>query len=472
MLAAGARLRTPADRLAVIALGACAVLAVAALASGVGGEAGVIVAVGIALAPIALYVALRYPLIFPFPLYLALVPYDQILQLGSTGVTITRIAGLVSGAALLFHMLVSRRVVAPPRGWYAWAAVVLWMALTALWTIDPPETGRVLAISLQSFALFTILAFYPIRPVELKVTLWAIVASALGTAFLIFHFYSLGYRLGGNRITIANLAGAIVDPNHLAANFMLPIAVVLASIVCARRFRSGLALVPVFGVLATGILLSGSRGGLIACAVVPLYLAARARRLWAMLLGGGIVLALSFLVPTAWERFADPTLGAGSGRLGVWHIGLHALHDHWIIGAGIGAFPAAYDQAFLSEYTRVFDGWYRPSHNLLLGASVELGVIGLALILVAWYLTVRDVRTVPQTSEFYPARLAAETALIALFVVALLVDALLFKYVWFAFAFAAMVRNASRSEIQTRPAVGGGPGESAPKPNSSTLRKE
>jgi hypothetical protein len=432
-------------------------LALAALASGVAGAGGFALGLSIALTPVAFYFALRYPLIVPFGLYVALVPYDAILSVASSGVTVTRIVGLACGGALLLNIVLRRRFCAPPRSWYAWAAAVLWMALSALWTIDGKGTSWVLGIVVQSFALYTVLVAYPPRRVEVRALTWIVVVAGLALSAMTAFEYAQGVRLGGNRITIETASGVFVDPNHLAANLVLPICIVMAALFLSRRGLTRVGLGCALAALMVGVLLSSSRGALVACAFALVYMTIRTRKFLVAGLASLAGIALMAAFPTVWERFFDPAAGEGSGRLDIWRLGLQALKEHWLAGAGIGSYPMAYDRAFLLVSQHSFEGWSRPSHNLILGTSVELGVIGLALVLSAWWLSSREARSVPPPSPLYPLAIAAETAILSLFVVAMFVDTLLFKYVWLAFAFAVFVRNLDRSERRYFVAVTPGP---------------
>jgi O-antigen ligase len=80
---------------------------------------------------------------------------------------------------------------------------------------------------------------------------------------------------------------------------------------------------------------------------------------------------------TRFNAVLDGTDSTGSGRLRIWTTGLEALKDNWAIGSGLGTFQAAYNvhvPAALSKTTPV-------AHNLYLSTAVELGVLGLILVL-------------------------------------------------------------------------------------------
>jgi O-antigen ligase len=120
---------------------------------------------------------------------------------------------------------------------------------------------------------------------------------------------------------------------------------------------------------------------------------------------------------------------------------LHSFSQHWLLGGGVGSFQTLYDASLLSNFQPVFQGWSRPSHSIVVGTLTEYGIVGLILVLGAWYLTFRQTSTIPVTSRFYGVRLASEAALIGLFSQAFFIDTLLIKYYWLAYAVPLIIFN-------------------------------
>jgi O-antigen ligase len=86
------------------------------------------------------------------------------------------------------------------------------------------------------------------------------------------------------------------------------------------------------------------------------------------------------------------------------------------------------------------------AHNMIVSTSVELGLIGLLLLLVAWFFQFRTVSRIARSSRLFDLRLAAEAGMIGLCFIALTVDILYFKYLWIGFMIAVLIRNASVCE--------------------------
>jgi O-antigen ligase len=388
--------------------------------------------IGLSISPFLIYLALKRPLIFPFGVYVMLVPFDNLL---GASTTLTRVTAIVTAGVLLFSIILNRRILAPPKSWTAWALYILLASLSALWTVDANGTMLTLGMMLQLFFFYTVVAVYPAERQDVRIVGAIIVASGtLLSAIGMIAYYS-GLRLE-NRLTLG-LNGVVLDPNHVAASLLLPIALSVGTLLESRNviLRIGAAFTTF--TMVPALFLTGSRGGFIALGVMLLYLALRTRfrfQILALMSLGGVA---SLFIPNVWDRFADKGLQGGSGRLFIWDVGKLAFKDHWLTGAGIGAFPAAYNHELLATFQPVFQGWSRPAHNALLSAAVELGILGAALLVYAWWRTWSDAR----------GNVVIEAALIGLAVAAWFLDVLVLKYIWLAFAMAALVKNAADPKL-------------------------
>jgi len=391
----------------------------------------------LALAPIAVFLAFRYPLIFPFGLYVALIPFDSILQVTS-GASIVRAIAVVSALAFVVRILLVRRIVFPKQGWYAWAALVAWAGLTFLWTPDLPESQRVFGIVLQNFLIMTVLAVYPVEEVEFRAIIAITALGGIGSAL----YAIFSHSFDGARLTLVGAGGLATDPNQFATSFVLPIALTLAIGLSSRRLLLRVACFAGVALMMVGILMTASRGGLIALALLLLYFAFRSRHRLQIMSVGAVSLALTAFFPQVWGRFIhDEGAGSGSGRTFIWEVGWHAIKEHWLLGTGIGSFPETYDVNFLGVFQQQLQGWHRPSHNIVIGTWVELGVIGLVIVLWAWYRGFRQLRAIPATHRFYPIRIALEASIIALFAQSLFIDPIWIKYIWLAQSFPLLLLN-------------------------------
>jgi hypothetical protein len=413
------------------------------------GELRVPVCLGMAFGPIAVYLLLRHPMIFPLGAYLFTIPIDVILQ-HTSGATVARIIAIAAAGVLGMHILARREVRLPGRAWYWWLGLVTWAGFSFIWTINAAGSLLMFLTILQLFLMLTILALYPVTHADLKAVMVLIVGSGIFAAIYgLVGFYSGRVTtFAYSRLTLRTDSGLAVDPNDFATSFVLPIALAMAALSTSRNFAvktlAGASII----LMMVGILLTGSRGGLIAAMLVLIYFIVRTRQ---RILTVGLavaVLALSALFPAVWIRFAtdDGAQGSGTGRTFIWATGLRDFRDHFLTGSGIGTYADVYNKNFFNVYQTVFQGWSRPGHSILVSTLVELGVVGLILILGAWFMTFRELRAVPARSSFFTMRIALEATLLALFYESLTIDTLYLKYYWLAFSLVLMVAAAARKE--------------------------
>lgn len=193
-------------------------------------------------------------------------------------------------------------------------------------------------------------------------------------------------------------AGSTYDPNDIALVFVTFLPVILA-----ETFNGNMAQRGVYLGLGTmvllGIVLSGSRGAIIALGVQALYfvLTAKKYRLFALglVLAGGLVV-VTIADQSLWDRFAsltaegdaaDYNLEDKAGRVEIWKNGLQILAENPVLGVGVGMFGTAH---FLMDGKIALT-----AHNTYLQFAVEMGLPGLILYLAmlfsAWRLITRHV---------------------------------------------------------------------------------
>jgi len=185
--------------------------------------------------------------------------------------------------------------------------------------------------------------------------------------------------------------GTVGDPNELAAALLVGLVISLAFAVnrhisASLRVLSGISA----ALCLTGILVSLSRGGLIATAcalLIAVAVGGRWRRRILALGGMLAVLAVGYFAFVAslpaQQRVLDISGGGGTGRLDLWTVGLRMIEAHPVRGVGTGQFalssvhyllrPGLIESgAFILETPKV-------AHNTYLNIVAELGVVGGAL---------------------------------------------------------------------------------------------
>lgn len=432
-----------------IALGIVALCALIAAYAGValsGTKTGFALSLLTTVGPAVLYAAITVPLAFPFGAYAILTPFDSILSIQDFG-TLTRLLGLASGAALLFYMLRTRRFGEADRNVGVWLLLYLWMGASVFWAIDVQSALALLPTAIQLFALYVVVAMFRLDLRGLRIVVGAITLGGVCAAAYGIYLYKSGAADLQNRLWLRT-DNAALNPDHFAASLLLPICLVLVAALWSRRTSMRALATVALGVMLGAVFLTGSRGAMLGLGAVLLYLFFRDTHRW-RIAGASVLFAVLGVVATGgsiFSRWALATQNGGAGRVSIWQVGWIAFKQNWLFGAGYGNFPFAYDHAFMQTFQSFYANWHRASHNIILGTAVELGIIGLTLLLLAWYGQFKLLAPIAQTDTRYPLRLGLESALIGLFVCGLFADIMIEKYLWLAFMLVTLVRNTSPVE--------------------------
>ena len=386
---------------------------------------------------------MRRPILFPFAAYVALVPFDNLLSISSFG-TLTKLLAIVSAMAMLLWMLRHKTMVAPLGAWKIWALLLLWMAASSMWAFDANTALTTLLSYVTLFLLFMVVAIFPISREDFRLVLIATIGGALAAALYGAYLFHGNQDVEYSRLFLKS-GNFLIDPNHFAAALLLPLALALVEALRTPRLLPKVALLATCAAFIAGILVSGSRGSLVALAFIFGYIFLRSRyRIQLAVIAVIAVLGSFAFDPTVWLRFGNAADTGGAGRVSIWLVGVEAFKHLWLSGAGLGNFQIAYDQYFLHVFQSYFADWHRESHNLIIGTSVELGVVGIALMLAWWFGMFRSLRTIAPGDQFYDLRVALEGAILGLFVAAMFVDVMPYKYPWLAFGLVALAHNVIR----------------------------
>jgi O-antigen ligase len=302
------------------------------------------------------------------------IPWEYSLDLGPPLGNIARILGLALLAAMAPAVLQSGRIRRLPALHWLVLALLVWLALSSIWSIDPEATGIHFRGYVQEMMIAWFVWELTETPDELRALLRCYVAGSCVLAVL----------------TIANFASADVagqirfvaegqDPNDVARFLDLgfPLGALLLN-APSRRMDKLLALVYMpMGLI--GVLLTASRAGLIAalvamagCAIMLARSRSRAKFALGMALPAAL-LAFWMTVPsgTIDRLLTIPQQLTGENlnqRFNIWTAGWQAFTHAPFAGSGAGTFVAAAGLA--PEDT---------AHNSALAIAVEGGVIALFL---------------------------------------------------------------------------------------------
>ena len=410
------------------------------------------------LGPVALYVVVKSPLIFPLCAYILVLPFDSISSLGSGG-TLAKLLGVLTAGALLLRVLRPGQALKPPKVIFSWLALLLWMGVSLFWALSPHDGLVSFQMYASLIALFVLLSVVRVSKVEFNAVLGSVVTAGIISAGYDAYLYHSGQSLVSTTTAVVSrvmisVGDALIDPNALATALVLPAAVALYWLFNSRFAALRVLMIFALVILLLGFAASGSRGGFIELGVVFLYLIVRSRhRLWLLSLMILAVLTTLAVNPGMPARFAQAQQDGGAGRRDIWHVGLYALRDFWITGAGVGNFPNAFDREYIHVYAQYVLGWHWAAHNVPLMIATELGIVGFALFsiaVVAQFLVLK--RFAEANPSEFELRLALEAAFLGIAVSSFSTSDLNAKYVWLAFSLMVLYRGHLLSSAQPRKA--------------------
>ena len=284
----------------------------------------------------------------------------------------------------------SWRLRAMPNFWSPFTLpAVLFVVAGAISVAVAPDRRAALGIY-RAYLLEPIAFYFVVSAVASTWRRAAVVLAGLGLAGLVVGVANSVFildALRNHRVSAAVTAPVVIYTNaNDIALFLVPLIAIAASITLYRddqreRVVSGAFLA--VAVIAT--LLSFSRGGYLALAVVAIGLALSHRYRWRML-GAAVAIGIVLvLIPPIHRRiaveldFSSPQ-NTLVGRFELWRVSLQMLQHHVLLGAGLSGFAQTIAPYWNPTHT---DRFIYP-HNIVLTFWSETGLLGLAAF--AWIL--------------------------------------------------------------------------------------
>jgi O-antigen ligase len=316
--------------------------------------------------------------------FVLLLPFDSVAGIyGEGSRTLLWFAGGLAACTLLLVGLVSKRLDRPARPAYWWLAFFLWGAASLLWAYSPEHAFKMFPTAAALIMFYLVAACFRVRARELnRIVLLLILGSCAAAVITLYQFHNGQYFT--NTVMRASLivGGSETNPNVLALSFVLPIGLAMARFLTVRRWLHKALLLAAITLSALALLVTMSRGGLLALAVLLLVFFLRLHVSRKLLFSvAGLMLGLTFLMPKVFfHRLGNMESSGGSGRIYIWKAGFEAFKHSPVMGAGLNNFPAVYDR-YAGYAAPIFNGFGRDPHNIYLGMAVDGGLIGLALFL-------------------------------------------------------------------------------------------
>jgi O-antigen ligase len=372
---------------------------------------------------------IRWPIVSTFGLYAFLVPFDSVAGL-SGGVTITLLVGLLAGGAMLTAGIVERRLGRPPWAALWWGLYVMWAIVSAAWAIKPALTLGSLRTLLSVYLLYLIAV--SIRPSRKE--LYFVCLLAVGGGIVAA---SAGYLFGVEESARGAVSrGTLVvgeqaaNPNSLGAVLILPLALAVGGFVALRGPLRKLIAAGAIGIIGIGVYITSSRGALLAIVLAMLVFAYRNRVKWQVLIPIVLLVVVAVALPDVFFTRAGKVVSGedttGASRTQIWSAGLAALDHVGVFGVGFMNYPEIY--SFSNVYSPGV--WAKAAHNSYLGTWVELGIVGLVLMLTAIAGPFVAMRGIGRNSTAGVVLSAVEAGAIGVMTGAFFADRLVSKAFW------------------------------------------
>lgn len=405
------------------------------------------VLLGLAVLPIvcaALVAGLRAPIRVLLAAYALVLPFGSAvslpLGLPAPFDTPSSILGLVVMLGLIIHLILVPRsapVLLPAvPAWLLFAALA---GLSVTWSIDPGATIDEMLVLLSLLALYLLVCLMPVDEGDVRRIEEAIViGGALAGAYGILLLFQSGLGQIGDaapRFATAGGVGKGIDPNITAATLILPLAIGVGRAVRASSGLSRIAFWSASGLSGAAIVLTGSRGGILAAFVVlgVHFFSHRSRKRMAFV-GLGLLFVAGITFALAPEQLQRRITRPGStGRTDIWRTAMTQCDRFCLSGSGFGTFPSVYQDALHSEPTA--RGIDRPfvAHSIWVGALIETGALGALLLVAALALVARDLLALP-----IEARASPLAGFVGVLVASTFLSTLGFKYFWMVLMYAGL----------------------------------
>lgn len=317
-----------------------------------------------------------------FALYMVMSPLDMILNIFGTG-TILKFIGILIIFTLIIEYMLSRSRLKFNLG------IILTIIYCAIYLLTSifSKYVQIFPSSVINLGLFFILIV--LKDFSLREYKFLLKSTILGAVFFsIYMIINIESMLFFQRVTIV-IGGHFVDPNDMGANLLLPFFLCIEYIRLNRNKIVMFICITSMLIITYAILLTGSRGTLVALALGLLtYFILNFKKYGVKVLLFAPIFTLfiitfyfsieDFLPEVVRTRLSIDALMAdkGSGRLIIWDNALAIFKNsdlfRLFFGYGFGNFPYLH-----SDYYGIYVG----SHNLFIQNLLEVGLVGFLLLL-------------------------------------------------------------------------------------------
>ena len=408
------------------------------------------------IATLVLPLALVWPVETALGAFALIVPFDEITGVGNGTVTVTWLVGVFALVMLLMVGVLQKRLEIPPRAALWWTLLVAWGGFSAFWAIDPSSALAKLPTALSLLLIYLATASLEISDRELStISLFAIAGGCAAAVFAVHAFFSGSFYHGGEMRGSLIVGAKETDPNIFAASLLLPLALAVGRFLAPSGRLQKMLMLGACAVISLGMLVTQSRGAVLAMAVM-IFVYLYRFRIKLRLVVPVFVCAVTFA--SVWDllftRFEKAGASGGGGRLDIWRAGLAAIQKYGFFGAGMENFGFAYNE--FARFSSKFQGYSFGAHNIYLQISVELGIVGVLLLAAAVTSQFRMLRGSPTGKAPISSSVPFEAASWAMLCSGFFLGVLWLKsfwLVWMLLAVAGKLNRRARSVPMMPPAV-------------------
>jgi len=328
-----------------------------------------------------------------FCLFVFSIPWEeQAAMTFPQGAAFSRLLGVLAFGFGIFAIAVRFYIRPISIAHYPMIAFVAWAGLSYLWTVSPDDTlSRITTYVQLSVMVWLCWQFACDRQQQATVLRAYVLGSCISAGGTILNFMSgheaLSRGLGGLQHTDETEAGRYVasgfNENELSLMLALSIPMSIYLFVTCRDKRWRVLYGGHMACVLIAILLTGSRGGLMATSValltLPLLSFGLSRSEKTIFVVGAAALtffALSTIPQATWQRLlstkTEITEGTLTKRTVIWDAGFQVFRENAYGGVGAGG--------YMEAVRGILDVPYA-AHNTFLSILVELGAIGAAFFL-------------------------------------------------------------------------------------------
>jgi O-antigen ligase len=257
------------------------------------------------------------------------------------------------------------------------------VGFSASWSYWPSASVDTFLEAVKYFAIFFVAANVVDSKPRLHYFLSTMALASLIPAFGTIHSWVTGQHLvDGDRV---GWIGIFANPNDLAYHLVVGVALVLCAREAASRRRMKLVYLLALIPIGTAIVLTQSRGGMLACGAALVLWVLRSVRRAPAALGVAVALAcVSMLGPAnIFEHRMESAQAFGTdmsaqGRIDAWRTGMNIAAARPLTGVGAGAFVVAWP-----DFAPGDAGPARTEHNTFVQLVAEIGIPALCFFVLA-----------------------------------------------------------------------------------------